>query len=165
MRLMIELLQRKHDRSQFTCGAPELDNYLKKLAMQHAKSGVSRTFVLTDKMDNIQGYYSLSMGSLEKDLLPSKLKKRFPHHPLPIVRLGRLAVDTHHQGKGTGKQLLAHALHKCYLLSKEIGMIAVAIDAKDETAKQFYLQYEFDSLPDQELMLWLPVGALRKLFE
>ena len=161
---MIELLQRKHNRSEFICGVSALDQYLKQLATQHAKSGVSRTFVLTDKADNVQAFYSLNMGSIDKSLLPETLQKRFPHHPLPIVRLGRLAVDKEQQGKGLGKQLLAHALHKCYLLSKEIGMIAVVIDAKDDNAKRFYLQYEFESLPDQPLTLWLPVGALKQLF-
>lgn len=162
---MIELLQRKHDRSEFSCGVPALDNYLKQQAMQHAKSGISRTFVLPGEADKIRAFYTLSMGSIEKSQLPKTLQKRFPHHPLPIVRLGRLAVDKEQQGKGLGKQLLVHALHKCYLLSKEIGMIAVVIDAKDENAKRFYLQYEFESLPNQALTLWLPAGALKQLFD
>ena len=161
---MIEQLTREHNRKTFDCGVPALNNYLQNQAMQHAKSGVSRTFVASDDKNNIQAFYSLSMGSLDKNLLPQKLQKKFPHHPLPIVRLGRLAVDTNHQGKGFGKQLLAHALQKCYLLSNEIGMVAVVIDAKDQQAKDFYLQFEFDSLPEQELTLWLPVGALRGLF-
>ena len=162
---MLELLQRKHDRNQFSCGVTTLDTYLQKQAMQHAKSGVSRTFVLTNNSPEIQGYFSLSMGSIDKSNLPDKMHKKFPHHPLPIVRLARLAVEQSHQGKGIGKKLLTHALYKCYQLSNEIGMIAIVIDAKDENARQFYLQFEFDSLPDQALTLWLPVGALRKLFD
>jgi GNAT superfamily N-acetyltransferase len=161
---MIEQLAREHNRKSFDCGVPALNNYLQNQAMQHAKSGVSRTFVLANDI-NIQAYYSLSMGSLDKNLLPQKLQKKFPHHPLPIVRLGRLAVDKNNQGKGFGKRLLVHALQKCYLLSQEIGMVAVVIDAKDQQAKDFYMQFEFDSLPDQELTLWLPVGALRGLFD
>ena len=162
---MIELLQRNHDRKKFSCGVPALDGYLKQQAMQHAKSGVSRTFVLPDDQDKILAYYTLSMGSIEKSQLPKVLQKRFPHHPLPIVRLGRLAVDQKQQGKRLGKRLLAHALHKCYVLSNEIGMIAVVIDAKDEKVRRFYLQYEFESLPDQPLTLWLPIRALKQLFE
>jgi hypothetical protein len=50
------------------------------------------------------------------------------------------------------------------LSSQEIGMVAIVIDAKDEQAKHFYLQYEFDALPKQPLTLWLPITALRKLF-
>ncbi len=161
----IEQLTKQHNRKDFDCSVPALNNYLQKQAMQHAKSGVSRTFVLTNDKDHIQAYYSLSMGSLDKSLLPKNLQKKFPHHPLPIVRLGRLAVDKNFQGQGLGKRLLAHALQKCYLLSKEIGMVAVVIDAKDQQAKDFYLQFEFESLPEQDLTLWLPVGALRGLFE
>jgi GNAT superfamily N-acetyltransferase len=161
----IEQLTRQHNRKNFDCNVPELNNYLQKQAMQHAKSGVSRTFVLADDKNNIQAYYSLSMGSLDKSFLPQNLQKKFPHHPLPIVRLGRLAVDKNYQGQGLGKRLLVHALQKCYLLSKDIGMVAVVIDAKNQRAKDFYLQFEFDNLPEQDLTLWLPVGALRGLFE
>lgn len=161
----IEQLTRQHDRKSFDCDIPELNDYLQKQAMQHTKSGVSRTFILTNDKNNIQGYYSLSMGSIDKSLLPKNLQKKFPHHPLPIVRLGRLAVDKNYQRQGLGKRLLVHALKKCNLLSKEIGMVAVVIDAKDQQAKDFYLQFEFESLPEQALTLWLPVGALRELFD
>ena len=160
----IEQLTRQHDRKGFDCDVSELNNYLQKQAMQHAKSGVSRTFVLTDDNNNIQAFYSLSMGSIGKNLLSKNLQKKFPHHPLPVVRLGRLAVDKNYQRQGLGKRLLVHALKKCHLLSKEIGMVAVVIDAKDQQAKDFYLQFEFESLPEQELTLWLPVGGLRGLF-
>ena len=161
----IEQLTRQHNRKGFDCDVPELNDYLQKQAMQHAKSGVSRTYVLISESNNIQGYYSLSMGSIDKSLLPKSLQKKFPHHPLPIVRLGRLEVDKNCQRQGLGKRLLVHALKKCNLLSKEIGMVAVVIDAKDQQAKDFYLQFEFESLPEQDLTLWLPVGALRGLFD
>jgi hypothetical protein len=46
-----------------------------------------------------------------------------------------------------------------------VGIAAVLIDAKHERAKAFYARYEFDSLPDHPLTLWLPLPALRKLFE
>lgn len=161
---MIELLRKDHQKRTFSCGVAALDNYLQSLALQHAKSGVSRTFVLSNEDRHVLAYYSLSMGSLDKTQLPQSLQKRFPHHPLPIVRLGRLAVDQTQQGNGYGKRLLVHALQKCYRVSKEIGLVAVVIDAKDEQARRFYLQYEFESLPDQPLTLWLPVTALRKLF-
>jgi len=161
----IEQITKQHDRKSFDCYVPELNNYLQKQAMQHAKSGVSRTFVLINENNDIQAYYSLSMGSIDKSLLPKNLQKRFPHHPLPIVRLGRLAVDKNYQRQGLGKRLLVHSLKKCNLLSKEIGMVAVVIDAKDQQAKDFYLQFEFESLPEQDLTLWLPVGVLRGLFE
>ena len=160
----IEQLTKQHDRKGFDCDVPELNDYLQKQAMQHAKSGVSRTYVLISESNHIQAYYSLSMGSIDKSLLAKNLQKKFPHHPLPIVRLARLAVEKNYQGQGLGKRLLAHALNKCHLLSKEIGMVAVVIDAKDQQAKDFYLQFEFESLPEQDLTLWLPVGALRGLF-
>lgn len=133
--------------------------------MQHNKSGISRTYVLADKTNKVLAFYSLSMGSINNNLLPERLQKRFPNHPIPIARLGRLAVDKNHQGKGFGKHLLAHALKMCFLLSKQIGMVAVVIDAKDENIRQFYLSYEFEILPDQPLILWLPVRSLNKLFE
>lgn len=162
---MIEQLQRKHDRTLFDCGTPALNNYLQKRAMQHNKSGRSRTYVLFNKSNKVLAFYSLSMGSINNNLLPERLQKRLPNHSIPIARLGRLAVDKNYQSKGFGKHLLAHALKMCFLLSKQIGMVAVVIDAKDENIRQFYLNYEFEILPDQPLTLWLPVQSLNKLFE
>jgi len=163
----IEPLQRDHDRAQFDCGEPALDEYLARFARQNQESGVARTFVAVTEAEPalILGYYSLAVGAIDKANLPHAAARRFPNFPLPIARLARLAVDRHQQGKGLGEDLLLDALSRCLRVAEEVGIAAVLIDAKHERAKAFYARYEFDALPDHPLTLWLPLPALRKLFE
>jgi GNAT superfamily N-acetyltransferase len=162
----IEPLQRHHDRALFSCGEPPLDEYLARFARQNQESGVARTFVavLDSEPARVLGYYSLAVGAIDKANLPQFQARRFPNFPLPIARLARLAVERSQQGKGLGDHLLLDALHRCLRVAEDIGIAAVLIDAKHERAKAFYARYEFDSLPDHPLTLWLPLAALRKLF-
>jgi|SRR3954468_4998015 len=161
----IELLRRDHGRSEFGCGEPALDEYLSRFARQNHESGVARTHVAVHEAapDRVLGYYSLSVGSIDRADLPP-MARRFPNFPLPIVRLVRLAVDRRQQGKGLGEGLLIDALARCLIIADEAGIIGVVIDAKHEKAKAFYSRYEFDALPDQPLTLWLTLKALRERF-
>jgi GNAT superfamily N-acetyltransferase len=163
----VEPLQRDHDRTRFSCGEPALDEYLARFARQNQESGVARTFVAVrdDEPARILGYYSLAVGAIDKANLPSSSSRRFPNFPVPIARLARLAVDRSQQGKGLGEDLLFDALSRCLRVAEDVGIAAVLIDAKHERAKAFYARYEFDALPDHPLTLWLPLAALRKLFE
>jgi GNAT superfamily N-acetyltransferase len=163
----IEPLQRDHDRARFGCGEPALDEYLARFARQNQESGVARTFVAVCDAEpgRVLGYYSLAVGSIDKANLPPAAARRFPNFPLPIARLARLAVDRSQQGKGLGEDLLLDALSRCLRVAENVGIAAVLIDAKHERARAFYARYEFESLPDHPLTLWLPLGALRKLFE
>ncbi len=161
----IEPLAASHNRKDFDCGEPPLNDYLRQYARQHAASNVSRTFVAVSDADpaKILGYYTLSMGGLTKTNLPAALQKKLPNFPIPIARLGRLAVDDTAQGKGMGEDLLMHALHRCVALSDEIGMLAVVVDAKHDKARQFYLRYGFEELPDQPLVLFIAASTIQEL--
>lgn len=158
----IELLNVQHDRRDFLCGEPVLDEYLRRYARQHAKSKISRTYVAATGA-LIGGYYSLAMSAIRKDQLPEPYQKRFPNYPVPVARLARLAVDQRQQGLGLGRLLLMDALYRCYRMSEEIGMAGMIVDAKH--AQSFFRQFEFEIFPDTPLTLWLPVAALGRLFE
>jgi GNAT superfamily N-acetyltransferase len=159
-------LNRDHNRAEFGCGEPALDEYLAKFARQNHESGVARTFVAVHEGEpaRILGYYSLAAGSINRANLPPSAS-RFPKFPLPVARLARLAVDHTQQGKGLGDRLLFDAMSRCLRAAEDVGIAAVIIDAKHERAKAFYSRYEFDALPDQPLTLWLPLPVLRKLFD
>ncbi len=159
----VELLAAHHDRRNFTCGESALDEYLSRYARQHADARVSRTYVAA-KEKAVCGYYSLAMSAISKKNLPKLYHSRLPNFPLPVARLARLAVDTRYQRQGLGECLLMDALHRCYLLSAEIGMIGVVLDAKHEQARAYYQRFEFEEFPDAPLTLWLPVNAMQKLF-
>ncbi|QTR51612.1 GNAT family N-acetyltransferase [Candidatus Thiothrix anitrata] len=162
----IEPFYKHVERGVFSCGEPALDAYLATYAGQHEQAGIARTFLaINKKNEGLVGYYSLSMSSIPRDYLPETLQRRFPAFPIPVARLVRLAVDQKLQGQGVGEFLFISALQQCYKLSKEIGMVAVVVDAKHERAAQFYQRYGFDSLPNQPLLLWLNAKKLGKLFE
>ncbi|MGH8737050.1 MAG: GNAT family N-acetyltransferase, partial [Burkholderiales bacterium] len=101
---------------------------------------------------------------IERDNLSAQAAKRFPSFPIPVARLARLAVDREFQGRGLGEDLLLDGLNRVLRASDDIGIVAVLLDAKHEKAKRFYMRYEFESLPDQPLTLWLPMAAVARLF-
>jgi len=162
----IEPLAKSHDRSHFACGEPALDEYLARFARQNHETGVAKTFVAVGDNDprQVLGYYSISAGAIDRDNLPTHAAKRFPSFPLPVARLARLAVDQGFQRRGLGEDLLLDAVNRVLRASSDIGIVAILLDAKHEKAKRFYARYEFESLPDQPLTLWLPMAAIAKLF-
>lgn len=164
-RWVIQPFYKHLGRDGFACGEPALDAYLATYAGQHEQAGIARTFLAIDTQDQgLVGYYSLSMSSIPRDNLPDALHKRFPAFPIPVARLVRLAIDRSRQGQGAGEFLFMDALQRCHKLAKEIGMVAVVVDAKHDKAAAFYRQYGFESLPDQPLLLWLTSKKLGKLF-
>jgi GNAT superfamily N-acetyltransferase len=157
-----ESLSKDHDRDGFDCGVHELNDFLKRMARQQALKGVNRTFVAVDEAapEKILGYYSLSAGSIGFESLPPQVSKKLPRYPVPVVRIGRLAVDRSTQGLGMGGLLIAHALEAAIKVSDTIGVMAVVVDAKDEKAKQFYLHFEFIPFQDAPLSLFLPIETV-----
>jgi len=162
----IEPLKQAHDRGRFDCGEAVLDEYLRRYARQNQDSGIARTFVAVGSAEpgRVVGYYSAAVGAIDRANLPVQAAKRFPRFPVPVARIGRLAVDRATQGQGLGEDLLMDALRRSLRVAAEVGIVAVLIDAKHERAKRFYARYEFEALPDQPLTLWLPIQVVRRLF-
>ena len=161
---VIERLTDAHDRSGFSCGKPPLDEFLKKFAGQYDRRDFARTYVAVSPPDPaVQGYYTLSGGSLDLSELPEAVRKKLPHHPVPVACLGRLAVTQAAQGQSLGKALLLDALKRCSQASAELALYAVEVEAIDEEAKKFYLKYGFTPLTDDPLHLYLSMKTIQKL--
>lgn len=162
---MIALLDKKHDRNNFDCGNPILNNYLKTQAGQDIKRKLSACFVLSNNKEVIQGYYTLSNHSTPIDAFPEQIQKKLPpsYRSIPATLLGRLAVDKNFQNNGIGKILLIDALKRCYDVSKEMGSFAVVVDPIDKNAAMFYQKYDFIFLPDSKKM-FIPIQTLQQLF-
>jgi len=159
------LLDKSFDRDSFDCGIPELNNFLKAKARQNQKASFNKTFVAIQAEDSdkkVLGFYSLSMGEIDLSLLPEDLRKKLPRHPVPVARLGRLAVDVTTQGQGLGKLLLVDAMMKVLSASESVGVYALLVDAKDETAKKFYQKYGFIAFKDEPMALFLPLASFPK---
>jgi GNAT superfamily N-acetyltransferase len=161
----IEQLDATHERGAFCCGKAPLDTFLQQRASQHAKNGLSRTFVATRPGEKrVLGYYASSAGSFTLDHLPEKDRKRLPRHPVPTVHLGRLAVDQSVRGQGLGRILLFHFLKKAQEISRTVGVYAVDLWSKDEEARSFYIKYGFLELQDDRLHLYLPLATVAQMF-
>jgi len=163
LRFEIHPLDKTFDRDGFACGQDALDRFLQSSARQNQSAGANRTFVAIvagDKAKRVVGFYSQSMGQIDLSFLPVERQKKLPRHPVPVARIGRLAVDGRLKGQGLGGLLLADALRRIKLVSAEIGVFAVVVDAKDDTAKSFYAKYGFVELTDDPLTLFLPLASI-----
>jgi len=163
--LVIEPLNRTHDRTGFQCDVEALDRYLKKQSKQDVKRRISRVFVAA-KPDNpkaVIGYYTLSTLSIELNQLPEKLARKLPKHPVPAALIGRLAISKAAQGQGVGKLLLADAIKRTLAVSDQIAIYTMVVDAIDDNAIGFYEQFGFTRLSDDSPRLFLPLKSINLL--
>jgi len=159
--LVIEPLNQHHKRAAFFCGIETLDRYLKRQANQDIKRRVSRVFVVRSRQDRtrVMGYYTLSTLSIDLSVLPEKLAKKLPKNPIPAALIGRLAVNLYAQGKGIGKMLLSNAIKRTLAVGTEFAIYAVVVDAINEEAESFYMQYGFAHLASEGKRLFLALKS------
>ena len=153
------LLTRDHDRNSFDCGVPALNDYLKKFALQNQKKHAARTYVAT-RGNRIVGYYSLAYGSVSLEEAPQSVKSGLPRHPVPVILLARLAVDSAEQGSGLGAALLKDALLRTIQAAEIAGLRAMLVHAKDDSAKRFYQKYGFEPSPIDAYHLFLRLSDI-----
>lgn len=150
-----EPLNDSHSIHAFDCGHSVLNDWLKKQARKNQKLHGSQTFVICVENEVI-GYYALAAGSVERHCLSSNLSRNMPN-PIPVIVLGRLAVDTSMQGQSLGRALLKDALLRCVSVANTIGVKAVLVHAIDDAAQQFYQANGFTSMPHEERTLMLSI--------
>ena len=78
--------------------------------------------------------------------------------PIPVLVLGRPAVDLGFQKLGVGPMLLMHALERTQEVAKVAGIRALLVHAKDEEAAEFYKRFGFAESPLDPLMLMVRVN-------
>lgn len=144
--LEIRPLRPDDDRDAFSCGQPDLDRFFHHYAGQNQfKLHLAVTYVATVE-ERLTGFATVSVGSLERRTRPSaRMRRRLPGYPLPVLRLGRLAVDQRAQGLSVGSALVRHVLSLALERSDSLGCIGVVTDAKPE-AVAFYARYGFEPL-------------------
>ena len=159
----VGLLSADLDRSAFQSGAQALDHYFQHQLGQDVRRRITACFVATNTLTGqLAGFYTLASASIPLTDLPPALIKKLPRYPsVPVVRMGRLAVDMAYKGQGLGAALLADALQRCF--RAEIAAYALIVDAKDTTAAAFYAHHGFLPLPEHPLTLFLPLATARSL--
>jgi len=160
---LIEPLADDHERGSFSCGNAPLDRFLQTQAGQYGRKGVGRTFVAVRPGQRVViGFYTLAASSIEIAHLPPTLAKKLPKHPVPMVLLGRLAVDSIARDQGLGKVLLSDALSRSLRIADELGVFGVHVHAADDGAVSFYARYGFQPFPEQNRHMLLSMATIRK---
>ncbi|AGO15595.1 GNAT family N-acetyltransferase [Glaesserella parasuis] len=145
-------------RNTFSSSSEELNSYFYTQVSQDIKRRVTNCFVLIDpENQTIVGYYTLAASSISLKDLPIEKQKKLPRYPsVPVVRLGRLALDKRYIGKGLGRFLLVDAILR--VVNADIAAYAIVVDAKDKNAAAFYQKYGFLSYADNDKLLYYPLS-------
>lgn len=148
-----------HELESFDCGEHLLNDWLKRYARRNELSGASRTYVVCIER-RVVGYYSLSTGAIARAEAPKQMQRNMPD-PIPVVVLGRLAVDREYHGHGIGSGLLRDATFRVLHTAEPIGIKALLVHAISAEAKQFYLRNGFLESPMAPMTLCLVLGTVR----
>ncbi|CAN7604091.1 GNAT family N-acetyltransferase [Pseudoduganella sp. LjRoot289] len=152
------LLAGEHDVSSFSCGVESLDQWLKRRAANQA-SGASRTYVACEG-PQVAAYYSLSSYAVGSDSAPGAFRRNMPD-PIPVVLLGRLAVDQKFQGRGIARALLRDAGQRVCQAAHTIGIRGLLVHAVNEEAKSFYQRVGFEVSPLDPMTLMITLADLK----
>jgi GNAT superfamily N-acetyltransferase len=160
-----EALGSRHDLARFASGAhASLDRWLRERA-KASEALSARTYVVCPvaEPDRVVGYFSISAAVEERSVLPSaKLRRGLPAR-VPLLLIGRLAVDLQWQGRGLGSALLADALRRCVAASEIAGVRGIVAQAIDEAAARFYEVHGFLHSPLGERVMLMPIETARSL--
>ena len=146
----------------FDCGQPALNQFLQRFALVNQKSNSAQTYVSCHS-GSVVGFYSLAVGSVEPAAAAPRVIKGIPQHPVPVMILARLAIDLRQQGVGLGKALLKDALLRTAQAADIAGIRALLVHAKDESARQWYLNWEFEPSPSDPFHLFLLMKDLKAI--
>lgn len=150
-----------HDLTDFDSGELSLNDWLKRRALKNHAAGASRCFVLCVGKGVI-GYYSLSAGAISCEKAPKTLRRKMPD-PLPVLYLGRLAVDRRDHNQGLGQALLRDAMIRAVSVAGEAGVFAMLVHALSDTARQFYLSRGFVASPLEPMTLMVTLKTVRSI--
>ena len=162
--LVVELLDSDtHNRKGFDCGTEALNSFLQAQARKEMERRSAVTYVLVDPANpaEIIGYYCLSAATVLLDAVPGEVAKHLGRQPsVPTTLMGRLAIATKYKCQGLGELLLWDALKRSEEKSREIGSVAVIVDAKDERAATFYEKFGFHRFADPPLRLYIMMATI-----
>lgn len=148
----------EHRLGGFSCGEPSLDDWQRRRALLNQTTGASRTFVVVDDLGQVRAYYALAAGAVSHQESPGSIRRNMPD-PVPVMVLGRLAVDQSLQGQHMGAALLQDALSRAAAVAQNIGVRALLVHALNERAQQFYSHYGFVPSPHNPMTLMMPLHA------
>lgn len=156
-----EPLQPTHDLTLFSSGEQSLDAWLRDRGNDAQERGSARTYVICDSTNRVAGYYALSAGSILRADAPGNLRRNMPD-PLPVIVLGRLAVDSDYQGHGLGSVLIHDAMLRTLHAASTIGAVALVLHALNTELRPYYQQFGFTEYPADSLKFFLALSVMRR---
>ncbi len=159
-----ELLHAGHDVSQFSCGKPSLDHWLKTWALANQQKGFTVVMVVRVQ-DRVVGYYGLAPTAIVPASLPRAIRTGQPPNPMPCILLGQLATDTAWVGRGIGIGLVNHALARSVNGAALIGGRALIVNAIDDEAAAFWRRRGFMPSKDDVLVLFRSISDIAASLE
>ena len=154
-----EPLAAHHDVEPFASGVESLDHWLKRRALKNQTTGASRTFVVCDN-GRVLAYYALASSAVTVDTAPGRFRRNMPD-PIPVVVLGRLAVDHSQHGKGFGRALVQDAGRRVIQAADTIGIRGMLVHALSTNAKTFYERIGFEPSPLDPMTLMVTLANLK----
>src|SRR5438046_955407 len=122
-----EHLTPQHDVEAFDSGVAALDDWLRRYALANEQTGGSRTYVVCAG-GRVVGYYALATGAVAHASATGRVRRNMPD-PIPVMVLGRLAVDRGIQGRGLGEGLLRDAILRTIQATEVAGIRAILVHA------------------------------------
>lgn len=156
-----ERLAKHHNRRNFACGEPELDEWLRTYAGRSRRSNSAATTVIADPTNAVVGYVALSVGGVDRSAAPAALAKGAPTM-VPGLLIGRLAVDTDVTGEGVGTTLVRHALRVAVAINESAGCTAVLVNAYSAVSRGWWERLGFIPFADDSLDLYLPTSVIAR---
>jgi len=156
-----ERLRPDHIISEFNSGHESLNHWLYDKAMHNDRVDASRTYVVC-KDNHVVAYYCLSTGSVDRRDATGGLRRNMPD-PIPVMILGRLAVDVAWQRHGIGAAVLQDALLRTLQVSEIAGVKALLVHVISDKAVNFYKKWGFLSSPVNPKTLFLSMRQVRSL--
>ena len=161
----------KHDRTAFSCGVKQVDNFFQKTANKLSRANNVRVHVLTNENAAILGFYALNSHAVDYTDLPEKFAKTRPAHgSIPAAYISMIAVHEDYQKNGYGGHLLIDCLAKIEHASHQISIAVVMLDVLDcgnaelvQRRKVLYEGYGFQALPSNSLRMFLPAQSISQL--
>jgi GNAT superfamily N-acetyltransferase len=141
----------------FDCGNEMLNDWLRRQARK-SEGTTARTYIVKEG-EQVAGYYCLAAGGVARTTTPRKMRHGLPD-PVPVMVLGRLAVDLTFQRRGIGSGLLRDALRRTLQVSRQAGLRAMLVHAIDDEAAAFYSAHGFIAFPPGTRTLYLPIEAI-----
>ncbi|EIW9027573.1 GNAT family N-acetyltransferase [Klebsiella variicola] len=152
-----EPLSPEHNIAEFCCQDQVLNEWLKKKALRNHGTGISRVFVVcAENSKRVIAYYCLSSGSVHRNTVTGAYRRNAPE-AIPVIVLGRLAVDAAWAGKGIGAALLKDAIYRTEHIAVQVGVRALLVHALNDEVVAFYTKFGFETSAVNALTLLFPV--------